>query len=185
MDREEQIRQRAHEIWEQDGRPDGRAEDHWRQAREEVEAAFSRHGAEGDDEAEAANERAATQARGGGDAAQDLTNSADPARGRASAEAGDDRLAQAMVDQDVGMGGPSLGDSDMVDSSVAVAHQDRQLRDQTGGGLGDDEMSLGSGGAGASDLRVSSKTGRAVNQLSGAEQPSPAAGETGSRRKRR
>jgi hypothetical protein len=30
------IQKRAHEIWEQEGRPDGRHEEHWRQAAEEV-----------------------------------------------------------------------------------------------------------------------------------------------------
>lgn len=29
---EEKIRQRAYEIWEREGRPAGRAEEHWRQA---------------------------------------------------------------------------------------------------------------------------------------------------------
>jgi hypothetical protein len=31
-DRETGIRQRAHEIWEELGRPEGQEEDHWRQA---------------------------------------------------------------------------------------------------------------------------------------------------------
>jgi len=31
------IRARAHQLWEQEGRPDGRAEDHWHQARTLVE----------------------------------------------------------------------------------------------------------------------------------------------------
>jgi hypothetical protein len=31
------IRARAHQLWEQEGRPDGRAEDHWREARKLVE----------------------------------------------------------------------------------------------------------------------------------------------------
>lgn len=35
--REEKIRARAHEIWEQEGRPSGRAEEHWEQARREIE----------------------------------------------------------------------------------------------------------------------------------------------------
>jgi hypothetical protein len=139
MEREEQIRQRAYQLWEQDGRPVGREDEHWRRARDDIETAFGRHGPEADDEAEAANERAAARCRG--DGAQDLTNSADPARGR-------------------------------------------QLRDQTGGGLSDEELSLGAGDSGASDMAVSDRTGRAVDQLSGAGQPSPAAGETGSRRKR-
>lgn len=32
----ERIRQRAHEIWEEEGRPDGKHEEHWRQAAEEL-----------------------------------------------------------------------------------------------------------------------------------------------------
>jgi hypothetical protein len=34
--REQRIRERAHAIWEQEGRPHGRDEDHWRQASQEV-----------------------------------------------------------------------------------------------------------------------------------------------------
>ena len=30
--REERIRERAHSLWEQDGRPDGNEKEHWRQA---------------------------------------------------------------------------------------------------------------------------------------------------------
>jgi hypothetical protein len=30
---EQRIRQKAHEIWEQEGRPEGRAADHWEKAR--------------------------------------------------------------------------------------------------------------------------------------------------------
>ncbi|WP_082766043.1 DUF2934 domain-containing protein [Paramesorhizobium deserti] len=35
--REEQIKARAYEIWEQEGRPQGRARDHWEQARREID----------------------------------------------------------------------------------------------------------------------------------------------------
>jgi hypothetical protein len=38
---EEQIRARAHAIWEQEGKPDGRSEEHWSQACEEVSFEFS------------------------------------------------------------------------------------------------------------------------------------------------
>jgi len=31
------IRARAHQLWEQEGRPEGRAEDHWYEARKLVE----------------------------------------------------------------------------------------------------------------------------------------------------
>lgn len=36
-DREEQIRARAHELWELEGRPDGAGERHWLQAASEVD----------------------------------------------------------------------------------------------------------------------------------------------------
>jgi hypothetical protein len=36
MHDEHHIRQRAYEIWEQEGRPDGRHDEHWAQARQEI-----------------------------------------------------------------------------------------------------------------------------------------------------
>jgi hypothetical protein len=41
MDRMERIRLRAHEIWEREGRPEGREREHWDQAVQEVEAESS------------------------------------------------------------------------------------------------------------------------------------------------
>ncbi|MGN6551425.1 MAG: DUF2934 domain-containing protein [Pararhizobium sp.] len=38
MDREERIRRRAHEIWEREGRPEGREQEHWDKAVQDVEA---------------------------------------------------------------------------------------------------------------------------------------------------
>jgi len=38
MPDEERIRRRAHEIWEREGRPEGRREEHWARARREAEA---------------------------------------------------------------------------------------------------------------------------------------------------
>lgn len=35
---EEQIRERAHRLWEQQGRPEGRAEDFWLQAEAELQS---------------------------------------------------------------------------------------------------------------------------------------------------
>jgi hypothetical protein len=35
-ERQERIRRRAYQLWEQEGRPEGRAEDHWDQATELV-----------------------------------------------------------------------------------------------------------------------------------------------------
>lgn len=37
-DREDRIRHRAYEIWEREGRPEGRGQDHWAQACAEIEA---------------------------------------------------------------------------------------------------------------------------------------------------
>ena len=34
--REDQIRQRAHQLWEDQGRPEGQHEEHWRQASSEI-----------------------------------------------------------------------------------------------------------------------------------------------------
>ena len=39
MDRNERIRAKAHELWEREGRPEGRHEAHWEQAMREIEAA--------------------------------------------------------------------------------------------------------------------------------------------------
>jgi hypothetical protein len=35
--REEQIRERAHQIWEEEGRPQGREQEHWERAAREIE----------------------------------------------------------------------------------------------------------------------------------------------------
>lgn len=46
-DREDRIRQRTHELWEQEGRPDGRAHDHWERAAQDLDredAAIQREG---------------------------------------------------------------------------------------------------------------------------------------------
>lgn len=37
-DREARVRERAHQLWEQEGRPHGRDADHWDQATREVDA---------------------------------------------------------------------------------------------------------------------------------------------------
>jgi hypothetical protein len=42
-DREERIRQRAHQLWEADGRPEGRHDHHWSQAEREIDAADPAH----------------------------------------------------------------------------------------------------------------------------------------------
>jgi Protein of unknown function (DUF2934) len=42
MTLEERVRHRAYELWEEAGRPAGRAEEFWRQARAEVEAEIMR-----------------------------------------------------------------------------------------------------------------------------------------------
>jgi len=36
-DREMRVRERAHQLWEQEGRPDGRESDHWERASREID----------------------------------------------------------------------------------------------------------------------------------------------------
>ena len=37
LEREQRIRERAHALWEREGRPEGRKEEHWAQACREIE----------------------------------------------------------------------------------------------------------------------------------------------------
>ena len=37
-DREERIKARAHEIWQREGSPEGRENDHWKEAEQELDA---------------------------------------------------------------------------------------------------------------------------------------------------
>ncbi|WEX10435.1 DUF2934 domain-containing protein [Chelativorans sp. AA-79] len=46
-EREDRIRRRAYELWEQEGRPEGREWDHWVQAAREVEAEEGGHAGPG------------------------------------------------------------------------------------------------------------------------------------------
>jgi DUF2934 family protein len=41
-DRQDRIRQRAHEIWEKAGRPEGAHQEHWEQATAEVDSAVAK-----------------------------------------------------------------------------------------------------------------------------------------------
>jgi len=41
---EERVRRRAYELWEEAGRPVGRADDYWRQARAELEGKAAERG---------------------------------------------------------------------------------------------------------------------------------------------
>jgi hypothetical protein len=50
-DREDRIRQRAHEIWEAEGRPEGQADHHWSRAADDLDredAAIQREGIAGE-----------------------------------------------------------------------------------------------------------------------------------------
>jgi hypothetical protein len=50
-DREDRIRQRAHEIWEREGRPDNQAQEHWDRAAQDLDredAEIQREGAAGE-----------------------------------------------------------------------------------------------------------------------------------------
>ena len=41
MNVDERIRQRAYEIWEAEGRPEGQEADHWQRARDEIEPFYN------------------------------------------------------------------------------------------------------------------------------------------------
>lgn len=62
QDHQERIRQRAHEIWESEGRPEGRDADHWSRAEEELRAQMG-SGGSSDDDAQSGENAQANQAR--------------------------------------------------------------------------------------------------------------------------
>lgn len=62
-DREARVRARAHQLWEQEGRPHGRDADHWAQASREVDAEGT---APAKKKAPRARKTAAKSAEGGG-----------------------------------------------------------------------------------------------------------------------
>ncbi|MCT2581267.1 MAG: DUF2934 domain-containing protein [Mesorhizobium sp.] len=74
-DRIERIRQRAHEIWEREGRPDGREQEHWDKATKEIDA-------EGGQFSEAAQNPDASTASGGNPSAEQVTGAGPAKRGR-------------------------------------------------------------------------------------------------------
>lgn len=41
MDRDNDIRTRAHQIWEEEGRPDGMHDEHWKRAQDELDVPAS------------------------------------------------------------------------------------------------------------------------------------------------
>ena len=77
MGRQELIRQRAHAIWESEGRPENRSEEHWRMASAEIEEAEA--------EAEAASEQPQTEADAKPSATQSRAKAAKEASGSGSA----------------------------------------------------------------------------------------------------
>jgi hypothetical protein len=44
MNREERIKARAHAIWEEEGRPESRSDDHWERAEREVDSEAAEEG---------------------------------------------------------------------------------------------------------------------------------------------
>lgn len=67
QDHQERIRQRAHEIWESEGRPEGRDANHWAQAEQELR---DQSGGEQSDEGLQAGDNSQTRSQGQQDAAQ-------------------------------------------------------------------------------------------------------------------
>ena len=48
---EDRVRDRAYALWEKDGRPDGRSDEYWQQARSEVDAEEAEPGNESPEDA--------------------------------------------------------------------------------------------------------------------------------------
>jgi len=77
QDREERIRQRAHQLWEEAGRPDGREAEHWERASREVDGS----GNGGNRTEQAANQTLA-EASGSSGVATDLQSGGKPGGSR-------------------------------------------------------------------------------------------------------
>ncbi|EYD75978.1 Acyl-CoA dehydrogenase [Rubellimicrobium mesophilum DSM 19309] len=95
---EDLIQKRAHEIWEQEGRPHGRHEEHWRQAAEEVTREVERikaeHQADDGSAAQAAPKGRQRRAKGSEEAPATRarrTSRAAPAEGAAGTEPGQEK----------------------------------------------------------------------------------------------
>ena len=56
-DRSKKVEERAHGIWESEGRPDGKHDEHWKRAEQEL--------SEGDEELGASDARPASASKGG------------------------------------------------------------------------------------------------------------------------
>ena len=88
MQDQERIRQRAHEIWEEEGRPEGRHAEHWAQASRELEA----EGGEGAPEVAASPDDSPTvTAPGGGATPAQAAAAADAVGAPRKAETGSPR----------------------------------------------------------------------------------------------
>lgn len=75
-DREHQVRQRAYALWESEGRPEGRHEEHWHRA----------HGESAQDAPDAAEEASAPQAAAAPETKPKAARRKPVAAGRAAAE---------------------------------------------------------------------------------------------------
>jgi hypothetical protein len=87
-DLHERIRRRAYELWEQEGRPEGRALDHWHQA--EAEVAGVRPGA------------------GSGERRRHPRRAPDP-EGRAHGDRGGERTPSDLAADEAAKGGGGVG----------------------------------------------------------------------------
>jgi Protein of unknown function (DUF2934) len=95
-DRTERIRERAHRIWEEEGRPEGRESDHWSRAAAEVDA-------EGADAVEA--NKAMGEEVGGGKAGGRRKTEADPGTAAVGADLGSVTTAKRATGREKKPGG--------------------------------------------------------------------------------
>lgn len=113
-DRSERIQRRAHEIWEREGQPHGRHEDHWRQAETEIDAETGAGTGAGTDTGTAADAGHAPTGSGAGTT---------PAEDEEAQEAGTSEATRRAAEElSVAAGEP------MPDETVAGASRGRPAR---------------------------------------------------------
>jgi len=134
-DREHKVRERAYQIWEREGRPEGREDEHWAQAEREIES----EGAAGSSS---------------GDAATNVTAADDPTR-PASGPGGAEGLSGVQSGPASGTGGarPASG-------AGGIASGLQGGGTAPGGGPGASQGSLGTGGGSTAGRATGSEPGR-------------------------
>lgn len=155
MEREQRIRERAHAIWEREGRPDGREREHWEQAAAEIDAESGSGATAGEAGGSAATERkpSARGKRGSGAAAEKPAT-----RGKgASGAAAEDTSATAKKPATRGKrGSAASADEPAPGSGVGSASPLQPSGTTPGGSPAAGAGSMGTGGGSTAGKRTGS-----------------------------